>query len=489
MYTEIQQLINKFSNLHVLVVGDLILDIYLAGNSTRLSPEAPVPVVDVLDEKIFMGGAANVAANVRALGANVFFCSVCGRDEKAEKAIALLRAKSINTNFIVKDPERETLVKERITAHSQILVRFDRGSDNNISEYAEKQLIKQLDEAYAHCDVVILADYDKGIFTPKIIKAIKDLQKKKPVFIAVDSKRLIAFKGLKPDLIKPNYEETMKLLSLKTGQKERIDQIRTRGKELFRLTGAKLTVVTLDEDGAIIFQNGYPVHRTYAIPVARPNVAGAGDTFISVMSLSMAVQKNVEEASELASAAAAIAVKKENTACCSDMELRSFFAHQHKHIVGMQELTEICDIYHAQKRKIVFTNGCFDILHSGHVNYLNRAGKLGDILIVGINTDESIRRLKGTSRPVNPLADRVEVIAALSTVSHIIAFGEEENDTPIELIKCVRPDIFVKGGDYTKAQLPEASVVEKLGGKIQFLPHIPNHSTTHVIRRIHEMAV
>lgn len=489
MYTEIQNLINQFSGLNVLVAGDLILDVYLRGSTTRLSPEAPVPVVDVLDEQIFMGGAANVAANVKALGANVFFCSVSGKDDRAEKAIGLLKAKGINTEYMVKDSERETLVKERIMAHSQILVRFDRGTDEAIHEKSEKQLVGQLKKVYQKCDVVILADYGKGIFTPAVIKALMALQKQKALFLAVDSKRLIEFKCLKPAMIKPNYKEAIQLLSLQNMQRERVKQITTTGKDICKITGSKFAVVTLDVDGSVIFKDGALAYRSYAQPVAKPVVVGAGDTFISAMSLALANNANVEVAAELASAAAAISVGKENTACCSDMELRSFFAHQHKHIGNLRELGEICNIYHAQKRKIVFTNGCFDILHSGHVNYLNRAGKLGDILIVGINTDESIRRLKGQNRPVNPLADRMEVIAALSAVSHIIAFGEEGKDTPEELIKCVRPDIFVKGGDYTKAQLPEAPLVEKLGGEIHFLPHIPNHSTTHVIRRIHEMAV
>jgi len=181
-------------------------------------------------------------------------------------------------------------------------------------------------------------------------------------------------------------------------------------------------------------------------------------------------------------------VKKESTSSFSSNELRAYFDLNNKYISSAEQLKELCDNYHQQGKRIIFTNGCFDILHSGHVTYLHRVRKLGDILIAGINTDESIKRLKGESRPINPLSDRLQVLAGLSSIDHIVPFGNAADDTPIPVIKLVRPHIFAKGGDYTKDKLPEAAIVEELGGEIIFLPHIPDHSTTEIINRISRVA-
>jgi D-beta-D-heptose 7-phosphate kinase/D-beta-D-heptose 1-phosphate adenosyltransferase len=214
-------------------------------------------------------------------------------------------------------------------------------------------------------------------------------------------------------------------------------------------------------------------------------VSGAGDTYLSAFVLTYISSGDVVVSTEVATAAATLAVKKESTAICSNAELKSFFNLQTKYIPDVQDLKELCDVYRSEGKRIVFTNGCFDILHSGHVTYLHCAKELGDVLIVGLNSDESIRRLKGESRPINPLPDRLQVLSALSSVDHIIAFGDETDDTPIPLIRTVKPDVFCKGGDYTKDQLPEAATVEESGGKIIFLTHIPDHSTTGIINRIH----
>lgn len=488
MSIEYQHIIQRFSKPTVLVLGDLILDVYLKGTTTRLSPEAPVPIVDVQGTERFIGGAANVAANVRSLGADVIFCSVTGKDEEGDKAIRALDEMGIRTKFVLRDPSRETIVKTRVMAQSQVLVRFDHGTEEHIDHHTEQKLIAQISAIYPKCDAVIIADYNKGVLTPNIIKALKRLQRQHPVFLAVDSKRLPAFKELEAGVVKPNYEEAVKLLGIQQQHTGRAEQLQRCAKDICRKTGAKTTVITLDADGAVVFEKDRAVYRAHAHPVTNPSVIGAGDTFISAFTLALVSEADIPSATELAAAAAAIAVGKEDTACCTGVELHSFFAHQYKYVQDLHDLKRICEIYKAQNRRIVFTNGCFDILHSGHVNYLNRARKLGDVLIVGINNDASIQRLKGKSRPINPLKDRVEVMAALSAVDHIISFGAEEDDTPVELIRIVRPAVFVKGGDYTKDRLPEAAVIEELGGEILFLPHIPDHSTTSVIRRIHEIS-
>jgi D-beta-D-heptose 7-phosphate kinase/D-beta-D-heptose 1-phosphate adenosyltransferase len=484
MSRKIDHIVSRFSQPVVLVLGDIILDVYLNGSSTRVSPEAPVPVINISKQRCFIGGAANVAANLRSLGARVIFCSVCGKDPGSKKVIRQLDKMGISTENVLLDPTRHTIIKERIMSQSQIVARFDRGSENDISPETEAMLAADLAAIYPHCDALVIADYNKGILTPGIIATLQSLRRKKPVFLSVDSKDLRKFRLLEPSVVKPNYEETARLLGLQPPGEDRLEWVRAHAGKLAPLTGAGLHVVTLDADGAIAFpRDGEPYHCP-ARPVAHPHVIGAGDTFMSALTLSLVCSAHVPEAVDLACAAACISVTKENTACCTDVELRSFFVHQRKTVDSLQDLQEICSLYRKQGRTIVFTNGCFDILHSGHVNYLNRAGKLGDVMIVGVNNDESIQRLKGHNRPINPMKDRIEVLEALEVIDHIIAFGAPDDDTPIEVIKTVKPDVFVKGGDYTKDKLPEAAYVENFGGEVRFLPLIPDHSTTNVIRRI-----
>ncbi len=477
-------IINDFSNLRVLVIGDLILDVYLKGSSSRISPEAPVPVVDVAEEKYCLGGAGNVATNVRILGAQVSFCSVGGNDFGAQKAMELLKENNIDDGFMVWDDSRDTIIKKRVVAGSQTLVRFDKGTTTALEDDASQMLIKNIKRAYKHCDVVILADYNKGTFSTRVIHALALLRNQKPVFLSIDSGHLERFKILSPDLVKPNYKEAVELLSLKPQNKNRVKQMELHGEKVCSLTHARYAAITLDAEGALIFEKTKKVCRVTAERVAHPFVAGAGDTYISAFSLFMAAGAEIHKAAQTAALAAGVAIQKRSTAHCTREELLMLTSYGSKVINSDADLQKLAEICHEQGKKIVFTNGCFDILHSGHVQYLNRARKLGDVMIVGVNTDDSIRRLKGSQRPINKLADRVEVIAALHDVDYIVPFGKAGDDTPIDLIRLIKPDVFAKGGDYTKEKLPEADIVESLGGKVTILPLIPDRSTTRVISYI-----
>jgi D-beta-D-heptose 7-phosphate kinase/D-beta-D-heptose 1-phosphate adenosyltransferase len=388
----------NFHKSNVLVIGDIILDRYLKGESTRLSPEAPVPVVNICTNDEAVGGAANIALNFCALGADVTFLSAVGNDEDGQKAIALLTKAGIASEAIRKESGRKTMVKTRIMAQSQILARFDYGAQKPVNEQTQEQLGEYLKKYYREFDVIMLGDYYGGILTPSLISVIEELQLKYNKFLAVDSKNLCTFSKLKPSLIKPNYPEAIKLLELDHQSEERVEQVQKHGEMLLNKTGASVIALTLDADGAVIFENGQPVYRSVAHPVSSPNVVGAGDTFISAYALALTAGADIPLATELATAAAAIAVQKEDTAPCYHNELISFFSVHNKYLTTPQELQKLCEIYEAQGKKIIFTNGCFDILHSGHVTYLNRAKELGDILIVGLNNDESIQRLKGASR-------------------------------------------------------------------------------------------
>jgi D-beta-D-heptose 7-phosphate kinase/D-beta-D-heptose 1-phosphate adenosyltransferase len=478
--------INIFGAKRILVIGDLLLDVYLKGSSTRLCPEAPVPVVDVQERTVLPGGAANTVCNLRSLGASVTFCTALGMDPEGDEAISMLVKMGVEHAGIVRDPSRKTITKSRVVSGSQVIARIDEGSENPVNEETTAALIAQIEAAYPNCDGIVISDYDKGVITPAVRDRLIDLQARQPKFIAVDSKRLPFFSRLRPALMKPNYGEAIRLVGAPAQVKDRIHQVSAFADTLYEKLNAELMAVTLDSDGSIVIKNGEPIEIFPAPAVANPHVSGAGDTYLSAFVLSYLHKRDVHRSGVIATAAASIAIRKEYTSACSQPELKSYFNIHTKYISNIHDLNEICDAYHKSGKRIVFTNGCFDILHSGHVSYLHRAKERGDILIVGLNTDESIKRIKGENRPINGLADRLKVLAGLSSVDHIIAFGDETDDTPVPLIRVVRPHIFAKGGDYTKEQLPEAETVLACGGEIVFLDHVPDHSTTRIINRIHQ---
>ncbi len=283
----------------------------------------------------------------------------------------------------------------------------------------------------------------------------------------------------------------------------RAEQIKPYEEKLLNLTGAKIAAVTLDAEGAMIFEHGSQPYRTDAQPTAESRTSGAGDTYTCALTLALAAGAATPLAADFAAAAAAVVVRKEGTTACSAEELREFISKvgeageageqgispsspPEKYIPNLNQLLTLVASYRNVGHKIVFTNGCFDILHAGHVSYLNRAKALGDILIIGVNSDNSIRRIKGANRPINPLEDRIQVLGGLGCVDYLITFDE---NTPIDLIRLVQPDVYVKGGDYTKETLPEAPVVEQYGGIVELLPFLENRSTTRIIERVCQLNI
>jgi D-beta-D-heptose 7-phosphate kinase/D-beta-D-heptose 1-phosphate adenosyltransferase len=479
-----QSLIKAFMQPAVLVLGDLMIDTYLRGASTRLSPEAPVPVVDISSHTSVLGGGANTAANLRHLGAKVTFVSLIGDDYAAELAGDLLEKEGIRDE-VVRCNTRTTMIKTRVIAGQQLLTRYDEGTEVPLDADCEARLIAVLEREFPLHDAIVIADYNKGVITPAIIAALERLNQQHSKFIAVDAKKLQQYKVLQPALAKPNYKEIMAMLELPEQHCSKAQQLEEMGTAIYAATGAAITAVTLDEEGALIFQEDKLLCHTAARPVGNPNVSGAGDTYISAFTLASLAGATATTAAEIAGAAAAVAIGKSNTAYCKLAELIAYFSLKDKYIRDVEELEALCDMYKAQGKKIVFTNGCFDILHSGHVSYLERASSLGDILIVGVNTDESIKRLKGPERPINSLNDRVQVLAGLGAIAHVIAFGNELDDTPESLIRIIKPSVFAKGGDYSRESLPEAAAVEEYGGEVVLLPLVPDRSTTLIIKRIY----
>ncbi len=484
MKTAYLQLTEQFKKHKILVIGDFMIDAYYKGTCTRLAPEAPVPVVDIYEKCYCLGGAANAAANLKALGAEVLFCTVTGKDEIGVKGVELLTAAGISTKWMVKDAQRKTLLKTRIMTATQPLVRFDEGTLTKVEAAAETLFLAHIRNAYAACDAVLIADYDKGVLSEAVISCLMELKKKTDKMIAVDAKRLPSFAMLKPDMVKPNYEELLKMLGLPFQNTQRKVQLQSYGDEIYRHTQAGITAVTLDEEGSLLFKGNELICDTPASLVKSRQVSGAGDTYCSAFFLALLSGAKVEEMAAVATAAATIAIEKENTAICYNEELKMLWEPAKKYIGDQNSLKNRCKWHHNQGKRIVFTNGCFDILHSGHVSYLNQAKERGDILIVGLNTDESIKRLKGKTRPLNSLVNRVEVLSALSCIDYIVPFGSLKDDTPINLIKMVKPDVFAKGGDYKNTKLPEAALLEKIGCEIVFLPYIAHQSTTNTIKKM-----
>ncbi|HEY9738270.1 MAG TPA: D-glycero-beta-D-manno-heptose 1-phosphate adenylyltransferase [Trichocoleus sp.] len=475
-------LIDRFAQLKVLVIGEAILDGYLQGGATRLCREAPVPIVDVDQRQYAPGGAANTAANVASLGGETYFLSVIGCDYEGDRLREALAERDVRLDDLLSHPQRRTLTKQRVMASSHLLVRFDQGSTDAITGEVEELLIQKLVQRFPTCDAVVISDYAYGIFTPRVIETLGQLQSEHSRVIVADSKRLQTYAEVGVTAVKPNYDETVQLLRLpKLSGHERVEQMSRYGQSVLKIAGTQMAALTLDEDGAVIFVGDRPPSRTFAKPAPGSHATGAGDTYVATLALALGAGADPNAAASLAAMATAVIVQEEGTTCCNPLALRRTLFDQNKRIFNHTELVSLVDQHRALGKRVVFTNGCFDILHSGHVTCLEQAKALGDVLIVGVNSDESVRQLKGPTRPVNSLSDRLTVLAALGCVDYVVPFSDR---TPRELIRIIRPDVYAKGGDYTRDTLPETPLIEELGGEVRILPYLDNRSTTNLIQQI-----
>ncbi|MGG6241030.1 D-glycero-beta-D-manno-heptose 1-phosphate adenylyltransferase [Nodosilinea sp. AN01ver1] len=476
-----------FPHLRVLVIGDAMLDSYLQGSSTRLCREAPVPIVDVGDTSHVPGGAANTAANVATLGAEAYLLTVIGEDGAGQQLEAALAAGGVNLAGVVRSRDRATLVKQRLLAENQLLLRFDQGSTADLSTADEDQLIEHLERYFPLCDAVIISDYAYGVMTSRVTLTLQRLQSLHPRILVADSKRLEIYKRLDVTAVKPNYDEAIALLGLpRLSGAARVEQMTRHGQRVLSETGAWMAAITLDRDGVLIFLEdgegtvGEPT-RTLATPAPNTHATGAGDTYVATLALALAAEADPHGAASLAATATGVVVTEPGTTRCHPLALRQALRSGNKRIMDQTELVSIVAQQRHRGQRIVFTNGCFDILHSGHITCLEQAKALGDVLIVGVNTDDSIRQLKGPTRPVNALADRLTVLAALGCVDYVVPFADL---APRELIRLICPDVYAKGGDYTRQSLPETPLIEELGGEVVIVPYVGDRSTTGLIEQI-----
>ena len=484
-HANLRSIIESFTGVRALVLGEAILDSFLTGAGRGLSREAPVPIVEVTDRTDTPGGAANTAANVRAVGAHVTFLSVIGDDPDGVRLKEELVGRGIPTEDVLVEPARRTLTKHRLVASGHTIARFDQGTPHALSPAVESSFAKRLAERWASADVVIVSDYRYGVMSAAVRRALAELREGDDRPLVVDARELRPYASARPTAVKPNYEEAVALLELPAVDttRARIEQIQGRGERLLDLIGARIAAVTLGAAGALVFERGRAPYRTFTRPAENSRAAGAGDTFVGVLGVALAAGADTEQAADLASAASAVVVGKEVTSVCTASELKRYVAAESKYISGATGLRQLAQSLHRERKRIVFTNGCFDILHRGHIAHLAQAKALGDVLVVGLNTDDSVRRLKGRGRPINNLEDRVEILSALDSVDHIVSFS---SDTPIDLITGLRPHLYVKGGDYTKESLPETPMVERMAGEVVILPLVKDSSTSGIVARIRE---
>ncbi|MDO8879107.1 MAG: D-glycero-beta-D-manno-heptose-7-phosphate kinase [Pseudolabrys sp.] len=466
----------------VLCVGDLMLDEFVYGSVTRISPEAPTPVIAVKRTEVMVGGAGNVARNLVALGARCIFVGVVGDDDAGNALTKALTANSLIEFELVIDPMRQTTRKVRFVSehHSSHLLRADWESAGGINAAAEDALIAHALAAMSRAGSVVLSDYAKGALTPCVVRAVIDAANKlgKPVIVDPKGRDYSIYSGA--TMITPNRQE----LAAATNTTARSDdEIVEAAAGLKRALGAQAVLVTRSEDGMTLVSDGEPVHvPSYAVKVR--DVSGAGDTVVAVLSAMLATNADFESAMRAANAAAAVVVGKRGTATLTVAELRSrilpaaSLAPEEKIVFDWALLDEHLDDWRKQGLRIGFTNGCFDILHPGHVKLLAGARAACDRLVLGLNGDASVKRLKGEGRPVQNVQSRAEVLAALEAVDLVVVFDE---DTPKELIARVKPTVLVKGGDYKREDVVGHDIVEALGGSVVLIDLVPGQSTTGTI--------
>ncbi|HEX2153985.1 MAG TPA: PfkB family carbohydrate kinase [Acidimicrobiia bacterium] len=475
-------ILDSFKSTRALVVGEAMLDVYLKGPVTRLSPEGPFPIVDAAGREATLGGAANVAANLAAMGAQVSLVSVTGDDRTGEEVAALAKLCGIDVVGVVRDPRRETLAKLRIVGDDRTIARVDQGSTDSLDAITESHVVEHLQQLAAEADVIVASDYRYGVVSDEIIDYLGKAADRQVV--VVDSKDLGRFRRMRPTAVTSNYSEIVSLVgAVPEAGSDRLAHLASLGPEIAASTGAAVAAVTVDADGVVVVdETGLTSHVPSAGRAADP--CGGGDTFTAAMSLGLAVGAAPLEAAGLASRAAAIVVARHGTAVCSLEQLRN--GHDDKWCPDVDTLVDIITRRRMAGQSIVFTNGCFDVLHAGHVASLKEAASMGDVLIVALNSDASIARLKGDGRPVNELADRAAVIAGLSVVDHVVAFDEE---SPLGLLRRLRPDVYCKGGDYRGRWIPEMDLVRSWGGRFELTSYLPDRSTTATVEKVRAQAV
>jgi len=465
----------------LLVIGDLMIDQYLWGNCERISPEAPVQIVNVSHENTLLGGAGNVINNLKVLGAKVDVIGVVGDCKTSDTLKGLLNDIGVDTKYLITQKNRITSKKSRIIASQQQVVRYDHESTEEIDTKSHNFILDTFKKIVKDYEVVLLSDYGKGILTYKLtqslIKTANNYNKK----ILVDPKGLDYSKYKGSYLLTPNKKEASEATKIhikdNVSLTKAIVQLKTECK-------LEVSIITLSEEGIAVYDNNLRTHPTVAREVF--DVTGAGDTILASLGFALACEYQIDNAVEFSNLAAGVVVGKIGSHTATLNEIIEYESSLNKstsdeHIKTLSEIITLSTELKARGKKIIFTNGCFDLLHAGHVRYLETAKGFGDVLILGLNSDRSVTTLKGEGRPINTQMDRAYILAALEAVDYVVIFDE---DTPYNLIKAIKPHTLVKGSDYKGEEVIGQDIVEEL----KLVEFVEDKSSTLTIEKIQNVS-
>ncbi len=461
------------------VVGDLILDRYLRGETERISPEAPIPVLAVDQEEVRLGGAGNVVANLLSIGAEVWVGGVVGADKNGVTLCDSLREAGANVDAVVVDPGRPTIEKTRLIARSQQMLRFDREKTHALEPAVESALVAKIAALALRSDIVVASDYAKGVLTKPVLAALFACGKR----VLVDPKGTDYSKYRGAYAITPNRHEAEAATHVKITDDASLERAAAL---LFDIVGSPVVIITLGKDGIYCSERGVGAFHIQTEAKKVFDVTGAGDTVIGLLARYLGAGVDLRHAVRIANAGAGIVVGKLGAVSVSPQELYRALSDPGDEIVrdkilSRDEAASIARDLRAKGQRIVFTNGCFDLLHAGHARYLAQARAQGDVLIVGLNSDESVRQLKGDGRPLLAMDDRAQLLAALGVVDFVVPFSEL---TPQSLIEEITPSVLVKGADWKGKGVVGSEWVERHGGRVFFADFLDGRSTTGLVERI-----
>jgi D-beta-D-heptose 7-phosphate kinase/D-beta-D-heptose 1-phosphate adenosyltransferase len=477
MHQPLPKQLPDFSQGNVLVIGDVMLDRYWFGDTSRISPEAPIPIVRVRNTDDRPGGAGNVALNIAALGSHVTLLGVTGQDEAAQKLTQQLSAASVSHDLCMLE-NQSTIIKLRVISRHQQLLRLD--FEEEPVNFDRNMINDKFKQHLAHTRLVVLSDYHKGTLSDPA--ALIQLAHAANIPVMVDPKGNDFSIYRHADILTPNMKEFETIVGACNSEQDLLQ----KGHALMEQYDFAALLITRGEDGMTLIERDHTMHLpAYAREVF--DVTGAGDTVIGVLAAAVASGLELKAAAALANVGASLAVSKLGAAAVSAPELQVALTGKttfNTGIVNDEQLQQAVREVRAQGKKIVFANGCFDIIHAGHVTYLQMAKQVGDYLIVAVNTDESIKKLKGPNRPINHLDHRMTVLAGLGMVDWVVPFSDE---TPERLLKLIKPDFLVKGGDYTLDQVVGADIVRAYGGEVRIMNHNIKTTSTALMQRMQTM--
>ena len=459
----------------VLCIGDVILDYYSEGLINRISPEAPIPILKLLKkEKMVLGGSGNVARNICEAGSKCHLISVVGVDDDSEKIVRLCNQEKNLTFDLIQDKKRCTTKKQRFVSGNQQIIRVDREETNKIDVKIEDKIYEKFFKRILKCDVVVISDYNKGVLTKNLTTKIIRLSKKKKKIVIVDPKKddLGFYKNA--NIITPNQKELLGIESKEINQRT-IDQV---SKKLIKKYGFDVVVTTKSSNGISVVREN---NKNFCIPSKAKevfDVSGAGDTVVSFIASGLARGEDFENSVKLANEAAGIVVGKFGTAVVNRLEVEGKKINNKK-ILAIDDL--VFQLKQRNSKKIGFTNGCFDLIHQGHIDYLKKAKEICDFLIVGLNNDNSVRKLKGNSRPILNESERASILSCLEFVDRVVLFSE---DTPMKLIKKLKPHFLFKGDDYNLNEVVGKNEIKEWNGEVVLIKCTKNKSTSRIIERI-----